>query len=195
MPHSAILALQGLRAWNRPIRTGHKVLVNGGGGCVGPFGIKIAKANGAEVTGVDHAGKLDLMRSAGADHVVDYTREDVTQNGVLYDRILDVATGRAVRDFRRSLAPDGTHAVIVDSLGGFFGASIAGAMMAGSDKRMGVFMWKPNDRDDLDYLARLASGGQLDPIIDRRIGLEDVPAALREMQEGRTRGKVVVTAV
>jgi NADPH:quinone reductase-like Zn-dependent oxidoreductase len=192
MPHSAILALQGLRAWNRPIIPGHKVLINGAGGCVGPFAIEIAKANGAEVTGVDHAGKLDLMQSAGADHVVDYTTEDVTRNGVLYDRILDIATGRSVRDFRRSLAPDGTHAVIVDSLGGFFGAFVNGAMMAGSDKRMGVFMWKPNDRDDLGHLARLANSGELSPIIDRRVGLEEIPGALHDMQDGKTRGKVVV---
>jgi NADPH:quinone reductase-like Zn-dependent oxidoreductase len=193
IPHSAILALQGLRAWNRPIKPGHKVLINGGGGCVGPFGIEIAKASGAEVTGVDHAGKFDLMRSAGADHVVDYTSEDVTRNGVLYDRILDIATGRSVRDFRRSLAPEGTHAVIVDSLGGFFGASMSGALSAGSDKRMGVFMWKPNDREGLAYLAGLADAGVLRPIIDRRIGLEEVPAALGDMQRGSTRGKVVVS--
>jgi NADPH:quinone reductase-like Zn-dependent oxidoreductase len=194
MPHSAILALQGLRAWNRPIRPGHKVLVNGGGGCVGPFGIKIAKANGAEVTGVDHAGKLDLMRSAGADHVVDYTREDVTRNGVAYDRILDIATGRSVLEFRHSLAPNGTHAVIVDSIGGLFGAATVGSVMSmGSERRMGMFMWKANDREDLAYLAGLADAGALHPIIDRQIELDEVPAALRDMQEGKTRGKVVVS--
>jgi NADPH:quinone reductase-like Zn-dependent oxidoreductase len=194
IPHSAILALQGLRAWNRPIRPGHKVLVNGGGGCVGPFGIKIAKASGAEVTAVDHAGKLDLMRSAGADHVVDYTREDVTRNGVLYDRILDIATGRSVRDFGRSLAPDGTHAVIVDSIGGLFGAATVGSVMsAGTDRRMGMFVWKANDREDLAYLAGLADAGALTPIIDRRIELDEVPAALGDMQDGKTRGKVVVS--
>jgi NADPH:quinone reductase-like Zn-dependent oxidoreductase len=193
MPHSAILALQGLRAWNRPIRPGHKVLVNGAGGCVGPFGIMIAKAKGAEVTGVDHGGKLDLMRSAGADHVVDYTREDVTRNGVLYDRILDIATGRSVRDFGRSLAADGTHAVIVDSIGGLFGAATLGSVMtAGTGKRMGMFMWKANDREDLAYLAGLADDRALSPIIDRRVGLDQVPAALADMQEGKTRGKVVV---
>lgn len=194
MPHSAILALQGLRAWNRPIRPRHKVLINGGGGCVGPFAIKIAKASGAEVTAVDHAGKLDFMRSAGADHVVDYTSEDVTRNGVLYDRILDIATGRSVRDFRRSLAPDGTHAVIVDSIGELFGAVTVGSVLtAGSDKRMGMFMWRANDREDLAYLAGLADAGALSPIIDRRIGLEEVPAALSDMAEGKTRGKVVVS--
>jgi NADPH:quinone reductase-like Zn-dependent oxidoreductase len=193
MPHSAILGLQGLRAWNRPIRPGHKVLVNGAGGCVGPFGIMIAKAKGAEVTGVDHGGKLDLMRSAGADHVVDYTREDVTRNGVLYDRILDIATGRSVRDFGRSLAADGTHAVIVDSIGGLLGAATVGSVMsAGTEKRMGMFVWKANDREDLAYLAGLADAGALSPIIDRRIELDQVPVALADMQDGKTRGKVVV---
>jgi NADPH:quinone reductase-like Zn-dependent oxidoreductase len=133
------------------------------------------------------------MRSAGADHVVDYTREDVTRNGVLYDRILDIATGRSVRDFGRSLAADGTHAVIVDSIGGLFGAATVGSVMsAGTEKRMGMFVWKANDREDLAYLAGLADAGALSPIIDRRIELDQVPVALADMQDGKTRGKVVV---
>ena len=193
IPHSAVLALQGLRAWNRPIRVGHRVLINGAGGCVGPFALKIAKAQGAEVTGVDHAGKQDLMRAAGADHVVDFTREDITRNGVVYDRILDIATGRSVLDFRRSLAPEGSHAVIVDSLGGFFGAAALGWLASvGTGRRMGVFPWIANDPADLSSLADLANKGALDPVIDRRVGLEEVPSALLDMQQGRTLGKVVV---
>jgi NADPH:quinone reductase-like Zn-dependent oxidoreductase len=194
MPHSAVLALQGLQAWNRPIQPGQRVLINGAGGCVGPFGVKIAKARGAEVTGVDNTEKQDLLRSIGADHVVDFTREDVTRKGVLFDRILDIATRRWVLDFKRCLAPDGTYAVIAGGLGDFFAAAAAGsAVSITGDRRMGVFMWKSNDRDDLAYLAGLVEAGLLEPVIDRRVGLEDVPAALREMQEGRTRGKVVVT--
>jgi NADPH:quinone reductase-like Zn-dependent oxidoreductase len=193
IPHSAVLALQGLRAWNRPIDPGHRVLINGAGGCVGPFAVKIAKAYGAEVTGVDHTGKQDLMRSVGADHVVDYTREDVTRNGVRYDRILDIATHRWVLDFMRSLSPDGTYAAIAGGLGEFLAAAAVGsAVSITGERRMGVFMWKPNDRGDLAYLAGLADSGALGPLIDRRIDLEDVPAALRDMQEGKTRGKVMV---
>jgi NADPH:quinone reductase-like Zn-dependent oxidoreductase len=194
MPHSAVLALQGLHARNRPIEAGQQVLINGAGGCVGPFAIKIAKARGAEVTGVDNTGKLGLMRSAGADHVVDYTKEDITTKGVLFDRILDIATRRSVLDFRRCLAPGGTHAVIAGGLGEFFAAAAYGSVVSMiGDRKMGVFMWKPNDREDLAYLAVLANEGLIHPVIDRRIGLDEVPAALREMQEGRTRGKVVVT--
>jgi NADPH:quinone reductase-like Zn-dependent oxidoreductase len=125
---------------------------------------------------------------------VDYTREDVTRNGVAYDRILDIATGRSVLEFRHSLAPNGTHAVIVDSIGGLFGAATVGSVMSmGSERRMGMFMWKANDREDLAYLAGLADAGALHPIIDRQIELDEVPAALRDMQEGKTRGKVVVS--
>jgi NADPH:quinone reductase-like Zn-dependent oxidoreductase len=194
IPHSAILALQGLRAWKRPIRVGHKVLINGGGGCVGPFAIQIAKAHGAEVTGVDNAGKLDLMRAAGADHVVDYTHQDVTRNGVTYDRILDIATHRSVKDFRRSLTPDGTYVVIADSLGQLLGATTLGPLVTmGSDKRMGLFRWMANDRDHLAHLAKLADSGELRPIVHRRIGLGEIPEALGEMRAGRTRGKVIVT--
>jgi NADPH:quinone reductase-like Zn-dependent oxidoreductase len=194
MPHSAVLALQGLGAWKRPIQTGHRVLINGAGGCVGPFGVKIAKAHGAEVTAVDNTGKLDLLRSIGADNVVDYTREDVTRKGVLFDRILDIATRRWVLDFKRCLAPDGTYAVIAGGLGEFFAAAAAGsAVSITSDRRMGVFTWKSNDRDDLAHLAGMVDAGSLEPVIDRRIGLEDVPSALRDMQEGKTRGKVVVS--
>lgn len=193
MPHSAILALQGLRAWGRPISPGHQVLINGAGGCVGPFAVRIAKSHGAEVTGVDSTAKMDLLRAVGADHVVDFTREDVTRNGVSYDRILDIATHRSVLDFRRSLTPDGTYSMIADGLGDLFGAAIFGSLFSiRTGRRMGIAPWKPNDRDGLAHLSDLANQGVLEPVIDRRIGLEEVPIALLDLQQGRTLGKVVV---
>ena len=193
VPHSGLLALQGLTGWG-PIEPGQTVLVIGAGGCVGPFAIQLAKAFGAEVTGVDHTGKLDLMCSAGADHVIDYTIEDFAENGRRYDMILDIATQRSILVCRRSLAPRGRHALIARSLGGFFKAAVVGAgtSIAGS-KRMGVFVWKPNNREDLGHLGRLLASGAITPLIDRSYPLGETPAALRYVDEGHARGKVIIT--
>jgi len=193
VPHSGLLALQGLTA-RGPIEPGQTVLVIGAGGCVGPFAIQLAKAFGAEVTGVDHTGKLELIRSVGADHVIDYTREDFADNGLRYDMILDIAAQRSVLDCRRSLAPRGRHVLIARSLGGFFAAAVVGAgiSVAGS-KRMGVFMWRPNNREDLAEMGRLLATGQITPLIDRSYQLSETRAALQYVAEGRARGKVIIT--
>ncbi|HWL50734.1 MAG TPA: NAD(P)-dependent alcohol dehydrogenase [Acidimicrobiia bacterium] len=193
IPHSAILALQGLTG-RGPIEPGQTVLVIGAGGCVGPFAIQLAKAFGAEVTGVDHTGKLELMRTAGADHVIDYTKEDFAENGLRYDMILDIAAQRSLYVCRRSLAPRGRHALIARSIGGLFGAAVVGAgiSIAGS-KRMGVFMWKPNNREDLVTLGRLLAAGEIKPLIDRSYPLSETPAALRYVDQGHARGKVIIT--
>ncbi len=193
MPHSAVLASQALRS-GRPIRPGDTVLIIGAGGCVGPFAIQIAKSFGAEVTGVDHGGKLELMKTAGADHVIDYTREDVIRNGQRYDLILDIAAQRSVLRYRRSLTPSGRYVLVAANLAGFFTAfALGGLVSIAGSKRMGVFMWKPNDRGDLEYLARLFDQGKLLPIIDRSVGLSEVPDALRYMEDGQSRGKIVIT--
>ena len=193
VPHSAILALQGLTAKGQ-IRPGQKVLINGAGGCVGPFAVQIAKSFGAEVTGVDHTGKLDMMSLIGADHVIDYTNQDFTKNGQRYDVILDIAARRSVLHYRRSLASGGRYVLVARSLGGFFQAVMLGALISiGGSKRMGIFMWNPGDRDDLDSLQRLLDAGTIKPFIDRRYGLSQVPEALRYVEEGRARGKVVIT--
>jgi NADPH:quinone reductase-like Zn-dependent oxidoreductase len=192
MPHSALLALQGLRA-RRHIRPGMRVLVIGAGGCVGPFAVQIARALGAEVTGVDHTGKLELMRTAGADHVIDYTKEDVTRNGQRYDRILDVVGNRSVLSHRRSLRRDGVYVQIARTLGGFFSAAVLGGMISiAVAKKMGVFMWVPNREEDLAYLSELVRSCELSPVVDRRIGLSDVPEGLRRLEAGEARGKIVV---
>jgi NADPH:quinone reductase-like Zn-dependent oxidoreductase len=193
VPHSGLLALQGLTG-KGPILAGQQVLINGAGGCVGPFAVQLAKAYGAEVTGVDHTAKLELMRSVGADRVVDYTKEEFTEDGKRYDVILDIAATRSVHHYRGSLAPEGRYTQVARSLGGFFGAAVVGASIsiAGS-KRMGVFMWKPNDRQDLAYLGDLLVSGKIHPLIDRRYPLDEVPAALRYVSEGHARGKVVIS--
>ncbi len=193
VPQSAILALQGLRG-GRPIQPGQKVLINGAGGCVGPFAMQIAKSFGAEVTGVDNTGKLDLMRSIGADHVIDYTLEDFTKNGQTYDLILDIAARRSVLHYRGSLTPRGSYVLVARSVAGFFQALVLGGWisMTGS-KRMGIFMWSPNKREDLEFLKGLLEAGKIKPVIDRHFELSEVPAALRYLEQGHARGKVVIT--
>ena len=192
VPHSGVLALQGLRG-KGPIRSGERVLINGAGGCVGPFAVQIAKSFGAEVTGVDHTEKLDLLRAIGADHVIDYTREDFTRNGQRYDVLLDIAANRSILHYLRSLSPNGRYVLVARSLGGFVQALFLGALMSliGS-KRMGVFMWMPNRRQDLAQLRELLEAGSVKPLIDRFYRLEEVPQALRYLEEGRARGKLIV---
>ena len=193
VPHSAVLALQGLTG-KGPIQAGQRVLVNGAGGCVGPFAVQIAKSFGADVTAVDRSGKLELLRSLGADHVIDYTQEEFTRNGQRYDLIFDIAARRSVLHYRRSLAPGGRYVLVARSLGGFFQAALLGALISvGGSKKMGIFMWNPGKREDLDSLKRLLDAGRIKPLIDRSYGLRQVPEALRYLEEGGARGKVVIT--
>lgn len=192
VPHSGVLALQALRP-GRAIRDGDQVLIVGAGGCVGPFAVQIAKAYGAEVTAVDHGGKLDLLRKLGADHVVDYTREDITASGRRYDRILDIAESRSVLSYRRCLRSGGRYVLIARTLRGFAGAALFGGVISlASDKHMGVFGWRPNVRADLDMLADLLEQGLVTPHIDRRFGLDQAADAFRYLQSGHARGKVLV---
>ena len=193
VPHSGVLALQGLLGKGE-INPGEKVLINGAGGCVGPFAIQLAKSFGAEVTGVDHGGKFDVMRSAGADHVIDYTSEDFTKNGRRYDLILDIVDQHSVLYYRRSLVSGGRYVLIARGLSGFVQAFLVGAAvsMAGS-KRMGIFMWKANNRTDLELMKALLENGKVTPIVDRRYQLSEVPEALRYLEDGHARGKVVIT--
>ncbi len=187
-PHSALLALQALE--RHGVSRGDRVLINGGGGCVGPFAIQIARSLGAEVTGVDHSGKLDLMRSAGADHVIDYTEEDVTRSGVPYDLVVDIAATRSVVAFKHCLTESGAYVQIARSLGGFLSAALLGSLMRG--RRMGVFMWVPNQAEDMNRIASLIQSGSIRPVIDRILPLEEAPEAVRLHESGEARGKVVL---
>jgi NADPH:quinone reductase-like Zn-dependent oxidoreductase len=191
-PHSGLLALQSLRA-KGGIRPGQRVLINGAGGCVGPFAVRLAKAAAAEVTAVDHAGKLEMLLELGADRVIDHTEVDVTRDGRTYDRILDIAATRPIRDFRRSLTPGGVYVMIAPSVARFLGAVVLGAVLSTGGRRMGTFPWRPNDRDDLELLGSHHRAGDLRPLIDRSYGLGEVPDALRYLEAGSARGKLVVT--
>jgi NADPH:quinone reductase-like Zn-dependent oxidoreductase len=193
VPQAGVMALQGLRG-ERPIQPGHKVLINGAGGNVGPFAVQIAKSFGAEVTGVDSSGKLDMLRSIGADHVIDYTQEDYTRSGQRYDRILDVASNRSIFECKRALAPEGSYLVVAGSMARMFQAMFLGPLisMAGS-RKMGIVMWKPFKKEDVAALTELIEAGKVTPVIDRRYPLSEVPDALRYQEEGHSVGKIVIT--
>lgn len=194
-PHSSIVCLQSLRDSGR-IQPGHKVLINGAGGGMGTFGVQIAKYYGAEVTGVDSARKLDLLRSIGADHVIDYAREDYTKNGQRYDLIMDVVAHRSVFAYSRALSPEGVYVIVGGSLGTFLQVMIVGALISRiGSKKLGVNKWEPNDKEDLAFLTQLYETGKVVPIIDRRYPLNEVPEALRYLEGGQALGKTVINVV
>jgi len=193
IPTAAVVALQNLRG-KRPIQPGQKVLINGAGGGVGTFAVQLAKYFGAEVTGVDSTKKLDMLHSIGADHVIDYTQEDFTKNGQHYDLILDVVVHRSVFAYKRALSPKGICVFVGGSMTRVFLNILLGLLisMTGS-KKMGLTMWKPNKKEDLDFLTELFEAGKVVPVIDRRYPLSEVAEALRYLGEGHAKGKVVIT--
>lgn len=191
VPHSGVLALQAMRS-NGPIEAGQRVLINGGGGCVGPFAIQIAKSSGAEVTAVDHGGKLELMRAVGADQVVDYAREDITRSDRRFDLVVDIAATRSVLTFKPILKETGRYVQIARSPSGFLQAALMGPLVGGS-RKMGVFGWRPNSAQDLASLGRLLETGRIKPEIDRAYLLEEVPDAIGRLAAGHARGKIVIT--
>ncbi|MGB3715673.1 MAG: NAD(P)-dependent alcohol dehydrogenase [Candidatus Promineifilaceae bacterium] len=192
-PQSAIISLQSLRDKGQ-IQPGQKVLINGAGGGMGTFAVQIAKYYGAEVTGVDGKGKLDMLRSIGADHVIDYTKEDYTKSGQRYDLILDVVAYRSILDYRRALSPEGIFLIVGGSLATFLQVVLLGALISRiGSKKLGLNMYEPNKREDLAFLTELFEAGRVVPVIDRSYPLSKVPEALRYLEEGHARGKVVIT--
>ncbi len=185
IPQAALLALQGLRD-KRPIQPGQKVLINGAGGGVGTFAVQLAKYFGAEVTGVDSTKKLDMLRSIGADHVVDYTQEDFTKSGQRYDLILDVVVHRSIFDYKRALSPKGICVMVGGSMTRVFLNMLLGP------KKMSVVIWKPN-KEDFVFLKELFEAGKIVPVIDRRYPLSEVAEAFRYLEEGHHQGKIVIT--
>jgi NADPH:quinone reductase-like Zn-dependent oxidoreductase len=192
VPLAGLAALQGLRDKGR-IRAGHKVLINGASGGVGTFAVQIAKAFGAEVTGVCSARNVELVRSIGADRVIDYTREEVTRRPERYDLILDTAAFRSAWDYRRVLNPHGTYVLVGGSTARMFqmGFLMPLARMTGN-RRIELVISKPNQKDLL-ALKDLIEAGKLTPVIDRSYQLGEVPEAIRYLEEGHTRGKVLIT--
>jgi NADPH:quinone reductase-like Zn-dependent oxidoreductase len=169
-------------------------LINGAGGGVGTFAVQLAKYFGAEVTGVDSTRKLDMLRSIGADHVLDYTKEDFTKSQQRYDLILDVVAYRSIFAYRRALGPEGIFVYVGGSTDAIFQALLLGALISRiGSKRIGTGMWEPNKKEDLEFLTGLFEAGTVAPVIDRRYPLSELPEALRYLEEGHALGKVVVT--
>jgi NADPH:quinone reductase-like Zn-dependent oxidoreductase len=194
VPQSAILALQGFRG-KRPIQPGERVLINGAGGNVGPFAVQIAKSFGAEVTGVDRTSKLEMLRSIGADHVIDFTREDFTRSGQRYDRILDLVARRSMFDCKRALRPKGIYVLQGASTARLLEGAVLGPLisMSRSTTMRVMWWWKPFKKEDVLALKELIEAGSVAPVIDRRYPLSEVPAALEYLREGNSRGKIVIT--
>ncbi len=193
---SACTALQGVRDHGR-VQPGQQVLIIGASGGVGTFAVQIAKAFGAVVTGVCSTSKVDLVRSIGADHVIDYTLGDVTDGRRRYDVILDIGGNRRLTALRRALTDHGTLVVI--------GGETGGRWLAGTDRQLRALALSPfigqtlrtfvatERTEDLKVLTELIGSGRVTPVIDRTYPLAELPAAIRHMQDGRSRGKVVIT--
>lgn len=191
-PMAAVTALQGLRDKGR-IQPGQKVLINGASGGVGTLAVQIAKSFGAEVTGVCSTRKSDMVRSIGADHVIDYTQEDFTRNGQCYDLILAVNGYRPISDYKRALNAKGIYVMVGGSTAQIFQALLLGPWMSMTgSKKMGALSAKP-DQEDLVFVKELVEAGKVMPVIDRRYPLSEVGEALRYLEEGHAGGKVVIT--
>lgn len=194
IPQAGVIALQGLREIAK-MQPGQKVLINGAGGSTGLFAIQLAKLYGAEVTGVDNAGKLDFIRSLGADYVIDYTREDFTRNGQQYDLILDLVAHRSAFDLPRALRPNGTYFFVGGSVAKLFQILLWGPWIKRTTgKHVRLLAVQPNVNDML-HMTELCAAGKIRPVIDRIYPLEQTPAALRSLGEGRAKGKIVITVV
>jgi NADPH:quinone reductase-like Zn-dependent oxidoreductase len=192
IPQAAVIALQGIRDKGQ-VQPGQKVLISGAGGGAGTFAVQFAKFYGAEVTGVDNPSKLDFMRSLGADHVIDYTREDFTKNGKQYDLILDIVAHRSVFAYKRALRSNGSYFLTGGSVATILQILLLGPWISMIEsKKMRVLAVRPNLKD-MVYITELYEAGKVVPVIDRRYPLSEVPEALRYLGEGRVKGKVVIS--
>jgi NADPH:quinone reductase-like Zn-dependent oxidoreductase len=195
VPVAALTALQGLRDKGQ-IQPGHKVLINGAAGGVGTFAVQIAKSFGAEVTGVCSTRNVEMVRSIGADQVIDYTQEDFARkSGERYDLILDAVGNRSLSAFRRVLKPEGTLVMCGGGDGHWrplLGPLKAILLRRFVSQKLVPFMAK-RSKDDLVVLKELIEGGKVTPVIDRSYPLSEVPGAIRYLEEGHAQGKVVIT--
>jgi NADPH:quinone reductase-like Zn-dependent oxidoreductase len=193
VPLAAVTALQGLRAKGQ-IQPGQKVLIYGAGGGVGTFAVQLAKSFGASVTAVCSTRNVDMVRSIGADHVIDYTQEDFTKNGQRYDLIFAVNGYHSISDYKRALNPRGVYVFIGGSIAAMFQAMLLGPLisMTGKQKMGSMGVAKPNQKD-LVFMKELLEAGKVVPVIDRRYPLRETAEALRYLEKGHAKGKVVIT--
>jgi NADPH:quinone reductase-like Zn-dependent oxidoreductase len=191
LPQAGAIALQGIRDKGQ-VQPGQAVLVNGAGGGSGMYAVQLAKLLGAEVTGVDNARKLEFMRSLGADHVIDYTREDFTRNGRAYDLILDLAAYRSPLACRGSLKPGGRYQYVGGSVTALLQVLLATPLTGRTESRKLRVLAVRLGAQYLGPLVELCQAGKITTVIDRRYALSEVPEALRYLGEGNAKGKVVI---
>ena len=196
LPHSAVLAVQGLRLRKgRTVQPGDKVLIDGASGNVGPFAVQIAKSMGAEVTGVCSTAKIDFVSSLGADHVLDYSKVDYTSTGERYDWIIDTDSHHSILRVRRALRPNGVYVTLGGTAWPILGGMLLGPLVSlASDKWTGLLLWwRPFKSEDVATLTELIAAGKVKPVIDRRFPLSEIVEALRWVDDGHAKGKVVIT--
>jgi NADPH:quinone reductase-like Zn-dependent oxidoreductase len=192
VPVSAVTALQGLRDQGH-IQPGQKVLINGASGGVGTFAVQIAKSFGTEVTAVCSTGKMAMVRSIGADYIIDYTQEDFTQNGQRYDLILAANGYHPISAYRRALSPQGIYVMSGGSMAQLFQAMLFGPWLSrNGSQKMGNLLARPNQKD-LIFMKELLEANKVTPVIDRRFPLRDVADAIRYLEAGHAQGKIVIT--
>lgn len=189
-PTSGLTALQGLRKGK--IQAGQRVLIHGAAGGVGTFAVQVAKSFGTEVTAVCGPASVNIVRSIGADHVLDYTRDDFAQAGQRYDLILAVNGDRSIWDYRRALRRNGAYIMSGGSNRQLLQALFYGPLLSLGNQKFGNLLTRPG-QPDLLFLKTLIETGKVKPVIDRRYALREVPEAIRYVEEGHARGKVVVT--
>jgi NADPH:quinone reductase-like Zn-dependent oxidoreductase len=192
VPMAAITALQGLRDTGQ-IQPGQKVLINGASGGVGTFAVQIAKSFGAEVTAVCSTRKLETARSIGANHTIDYTKEDFTKNGQRYDLVLAANGYHSLSAYKRALTPKGIYVMAGGSVAQIFQAMLMGSWMSENGGRKMDGVMAKRSQKDLTFLKELLEAGKVVPVIDRRYPLSETAEALRYLGEGHARGKVVIT--
>jgi NADPH:quinone reductase-like Zn-dependent oxidoreductase len=193
VPLAAVTALQALRDKGQ-IQPGQKVLINGASGGVGTYAVQLAKSFGAEVTAVCSMRNIDMVRSLGADHVIDYTQADFTKQGQRYDLILAANGYHPIFDYKRALTPTGRYVMTGGTMAQFGQAVLLGPFISMTGKnKMGNMLARPNQKD-LVYIKELIEAGKVKPVIDRRYSLHEVPDAMRYLGEGHAQGKVVITA-
>jgi NADPH:quinone reductase-like Zn-dependent oxidoreductase len=190
LPTAGCTALQGLRKGQ--IERAQRVLINGASGGVGMFAVQIAKAFGTEVTAVCSTRNVDVVRSIGADHVIDYTKDDFATHGQRYDLILAANGDRSIWDYRRALTADGRYAMTGGSNRQLTDALLLGPLLSMRRQQFGNVLVKPSQADLL-VLKKLCEAGKVRPVIDRRFPLSEVPAAVRYLEDGHARGKVVIS--
>lgn len=194
MPMAALTALQGLRDKGH-IQAGQKVLINGASGGVGTFAVQIAKAMGAEVTGVCSTRKMDMVRSIGADHVIDYTQENFTKSGREYDLILAANGFHPISDYKRALRPNGRYVMTGGEMAQMMQAMMLGPWISMTGSRKMVNSGAAANPKDLDFLSGLVDAGKITPVIDRSYPLHQAAEALAYVEQGHAIGKVVIAVV